>query len=112
VTARPPGWRRAASKPIRGQSRNNQGTEPGASSGALLIALSGGAYGGGYITLKGRSRLPADRVIMEYGHVAEPGRRPGVEPAPAAERGEHWWPVATAIIVASRNLGHHMDAHR
>src|SRR5580693_2922061 len=29
------------------------------------------------------------------------GRRPGTKPAPAAERGEHWWPVATAIIVVA-----------
>jgi hypothetical protein len=28
-------------------------------------------------------------------------REPTVELAPAARRGEHWWPVATAIIVAA-----------
>jgi hypothetical protein len=31
----------------------------------------------------------------------KPGRRPEVESAPAGERGEHWWPVATAIIVVA-----------
>jgi hypothetical protein len=31
----------------------------------------------------------------------KPGRRPGVEPTLAAARGEHWWPVATAIIVVA-----------
>jgi len=31
----------------------------------------------------------------------KPGRRPAKEPAPAAERGEHWWPVATAIVVVA-----------
>jgi hypothetical protein len=31
----------------------------------------------------------------------KPARRPAIEPAPAAERGEHWWPVATAIIVVA-----------
>jgi hypothetical protein len=30
-----------------------------------------------------------------------PAREPAVEAAPAAERGEHWWPVATAILVAA-----------
>jgi len=30
-----------------------------------------------------------------------PLRQRAVELAPAAERGEHWWPVATAIIVAA-----------
>jgi hypothetical protein len=30
----------------------------------------------------------------------KPARRPAIEPAPA-ERGEHWWPVATAIIVVA-----------
>ncbi len=29
------------------------------------------------------------------------GRRPATELVPAAERGEHWWPVATAIIVVA-----------
>jgi hypothetical protein len=38
---------------------------------------------------------------MEYGHVAEAGRQPAAGMAPAAERGEHWWPVATAIIVVA-----------
>src|SRR5258705_11114550 len=31
----------------------------------------------------------------------KPGRRPAARPAPAGERGEHWWPVATAIIVVA-----------
>jgi hypothetical protein len=31
----------------------------------------------------------------------KPGRRPAKEPAPAAERGERWWPVATAIVVVA-----------
>jgi len=31
----------------------------------------------------------------------KPARRPAIEPVPAAERGEHWWPVATAIIVVA-----------
>jgi hypothetical protein len=31
----------------------------------------------------------------------KPGRRPATELVPAAERGEHWWPVATAIIVVA-----------
>jgi hypothetical protein len=30
----------------------------------------------------------------------KPARRPATEPVPA-ERGEHWWPVATAIIVVA-----------
>jgi Mn2+/Fe2+ NRAMP family transporter len=30
----------------------------------------------------------------------KPGRRPAAG-APARERGEHWWPVATAIIVVA-----------
>jgi hypothetical protein len=30
-----------------------------------------------------------------------PASGPAVELAPAAERGEHWWPVATAIIVVA-----------
>lgn len=30
-----------------------------------------------------------------------PAREPAVELVPAAERGEHWWPVATAIIVVA-----------
>ena len=38
---------------------------------------------------------------MEYGHRAETGRRPAIELAPAAERGERWWPVALAIIVVA-----------
>ena len=28
-------------------------------------------------------------------------RRPAAGPAPAGERGENWWPVATAIIVVA-----------
>jgi hypothetical protein len=31
----------------------------------------------------------------------KPAERPADELAPAAERGEHWWPVATAIIVVA-----------
>jgi hypothetical protein len=31
----------------------------------------------------------------------EPTREPAVELVPAAERGEHWWPVAVAIIVVA-----------
>jgi hypothetical protein len=31
----------------------------------------------------------------------KPARRPAIQPLPAAERGEHWWPVATAIIVVA-----------
>ena len=31
----------------------------------------------------------------------KPVRGPSIEPAPAAGRGEHWWPVALAIIVAA-----------
>jgi hypothetical protein len=31
----------------------------------------------------------------------KPARRPAIEPVSAAERGEHWWPVATAIIVVA-----------
>ncbi len=31
----------------------------------------------------------------------KPTRRPAGELAPAANRGEHWWPVATAIIVVT-----------
>ena len=39
---------------------------------------------------------------MKYGHVAETGRcQPAAGLAPAAGRGEHWWPVATAIIVVA-----------
>jgi hypothetical protein len=30
-----------------------------------------------------------------------PSRGPAVEPAPPAERGEHWWPAATAMIVVA-----------
>jgi hypothetical protein len=30
-----------------------------------------------------------------------PAGKPGVEPVQAAQRGEHWWPVATAIIVVA-----------
>jgi hypothetical protein len=30
-----------------------------------------------------------------------PVRQPAVDRASAAERGEHWWPVATAIVVAA-----------
>jgi hypothetical protein len=44
-------------------------------------------------------------VIMECGYRGEPGRRPAIEQAPAAGRGEHRWPVAVAIIVA---LGLHV----
>ncbi len=38
---------------------------------------------------------------MEYGYRAQAGRQPATGLAPAAERGEHWWPVATAIIAAA-----------
>jgi hypothetical protein len=31
----------------------------------------------------------------------KPAREPAVERAPAAERGEHWWPVALAIVVVA-----------
>jgi hypothetical protein len=31
----------------------------------------------------------------------EPARQPPIELAPAAGRGEHWWPAATAIIVVA-----------
>jgi hypothetical protein len=31
----------------------------------------------------------------------KPAARPTVEPAGAAERGEHWWPVALAILVTA-----------
>jgi hypothetical protein len=30
-----------------------------------------------------------------------PAREPAVEVVPAAERGEHWWPVASAILVTA-----------
>ena len=40
------------------------------------------------------------RPIVEYGQLAETGR-PAGEPVPAAERGEHWWPVALAIVVVA-----------
>src|SRR6185437_8688373 len=30
-----------------------------------------------------------------------PAREPAIELVPAAERGEHWWPVALAIIVVA-----------
>ena len=39
--------------------------------------------------------------MVEYGYLAEPADRPADELAPAAERGEHWWPVALAILVAA-----------
>ena len=29
----------------------------------------------------------------------KPGSRTVIELAPAAERGEHWWPVALAVVV-------------
>jgi hypothetical protein len=29
------------------------------------------------------------------------GREPAADVAPAAERGEHWWPVATAVVVVA-----------
>jgi len=31
----------------------------------------------------------------------KPAERPADELAPAAERGEHWWPVALAILVVA-----------
>jgi hypothetical protein len=31
----------------------------------------------------------------------KPAHRPAIEPVSAAERSEHWWPVATAIIVVA-----------
>ena len=31
----------------------------------------------------------------------KPAGRPADAPAPAAERGEHWWPVALAIVVVA-----------
>lgn len=31
----------------------------------------------------------------------DPADPPPVTPLPAAERGEHWWPVALAIIVVA-----------
>ena len=31
----------------------------------------------------------------------KPARQPALEPAPAARRGEHWWPAATAILVVA-----------
>ena len=31
----------------------------------------------------------------------EPAQQPPAEPAPSAERGEHWWPVAMSIIVVA-----------
>jgi hypothetical protein len=36
---------------------------------------------------------------MATGH--RPAREDAIELAPAAERGEHWWPVATAIVVVA-----------
>jgi len=35
---------------------------------------------------------------METG---QPARQPAAEPAPAAGQGEHWWPVALAILVVA-----------
>jgi hypothetical protein len=31
----------------------------------------------------------------------KPARQPAIGPTPAVERGEHWWPVAVAIIVVA-----------
>jgi hypothetical protein len=31
----------------------------------------------------------------------KPARQPAIVPTPAVERGEHWWPVAVAIIVVA-----------
>jgi hypothetical protein len=31
----------------------------------------------------------------------KPARQANMEPAPAAGRGEHWWPVALAIIIVA-----------
>jgi hypothetical protein len=31
----------------------------------------------------------------------KPAREPAIEPAAAGERGEHWWPVASAIVVVA-----------
>jgi hypothetical protein len=42
---------------------------------------------------------PEPSWIMAIGRKAT--REPAMEPAPAAERGEHWWPVATAIIAVA-----------
>lgn len=36
---------------------------------------------------------------MTTGH--RPAREPVIELAPASERGEHWWPVAAAIVVVA-----------
>ena len=42
------------------------------------------------------------RLIMKYGDRAEADwYRPAIELAPAAGRGERWWPVALAIIVVA-----------
>jgi hypothetical protein len=30
-----------------------------------------------------------------------PDHEPVIEPAPPAERGEHWWPAAPAIVAAA-----------
>jgi hypothetical protein len=86
---------------------------------ALLIAPSCGAQGGGDITRNGGSRLPVGRVILEYGYGGETGRRPAIELAPAAERGEHWlpgrrgdhcrrWPACgpARAVPGSARLGH------
>ena len=46
--------------------------------------------------------IPAgpSRRIVEYGYLAEPADQPADELAPA-ERGEHWWPVALAIVIVA-----------
>jgi hypothetical protein len=31
----------------------------------------------------------------------KPARQPALEPVPAAQRGEHWWPAAAAILVVA-----------
>jgi hypothetical protein len=48
------------------------------------------------------SQEPEPPLLRRLGTNWEaPALATGVEPAPAAERGEHWWPVATAIIVVA-----------
>ena len=41
----------------------------------------------------------AGKVTMRYGFRPGASRSAPVTPLRAAERGEHWWPVALAIIV-------------
>src|SRR6266576_4045663 len=66
-----------------------------------LMTPSCGAHGGG--TSPGSYDLGSGRPGSSWNMATrrKPARRPAIEPVPAAERGEHWWPVATAIIVVA-----------